>query len=72
MEGFSHKAKAFFPGLLMGTCYRKTNVRACLHGGREGGREGAPADRGTRLIEPPRESQLFIPFFRKRVKAFTC
>ena len=40
MEGFSHKAKAFFPGLLMGTCYRKTNVRACLHGGREGGSSG--------------------------------
>ena len=37
------------------------SLRACLHGGRV-----------LRLTELPWESQLFIRFFKKFIKAFTC
>ena len=69
-EGFSHKAKAFFfTGFLMVTYCRRTNVREFQ--GLLTSRGGALAKRGTRLIELPLESQLFVRFFRRRDENFT-
>lgn len=62
-EGFSHKAKAFFHWLFNGNVLPED--KCYIEGGE------TLAKRGTRLIELPLESQLFVRFFRRRVENFT-
>ena len=64
-EGFSHKAKAFFHWLFNGNVLPEDKCYIEAGGG------GGLAKRGTRLIELPLESQLFVRFFRRRVENFT-